>query len=104
MLRALVPAVEARFGGRHRRVLQPAFGPRTYALVCVQTSALYDEMLAAEGWAGVSTLELPSINLYTNKVRFLRLGGVVEGSTKRAARAPGGFALWIWQCAALARG
>ena len=54
---------------KHRKILQPAFGPRTYALVCAETWKLYDEMVAVEGWAGKEVLELPVVNRITHNVR-----------------------------------
>ncbi|EKM52487.1 uncharacterized protein PHACADRAFT_186631 [Phanerochaete carnosa HHB-10118-sp] len=52
---------------KHRRIMQPAFSPRTYALVCSETSRLYDEMVAAEAWTGKDSVDIPIFNTLTSK-------------------------------------
>ncbi|EKM52492.1 uncharacterized protein PHACADRAFT_100698, partial [Phanerochaete carnosa HHB-10118-sp] len=56
---------------RHRRIVQPAFSPRTYALICTETSRLYDEMVVAEAWMGKDTIDIPDVNVITHKLALL---------------------------------
>ncbi|KAF8171164.1 cytochrome P450 [Mycena galopus ATCC 62051] len=43
---------------RHRRVMNPAFSPETYALVWDESVSLYQEMMRAEGWMDANEMTI----------------------------------------------
>ena len=72
----------------HRRIISPAFSNATYvhlswrskllmdvwcsyASVWTETVLAVDEMIAEEGWANQSVVEIPSVNHLTAKVRVM---------------------------------
>ncbi|KAJ6507149.1 cytochrome P450 [Mycena vitilis] len=56
---------------RHRRIMNPAFGPASYNLVWDETGGLYREIMEAEGWTGKAELMLPATHDITTKVALL---------------------------------
>ncbi|KAJ7680799.1 cytochrome P450 [Mycena polygramma] len=56
---------------RHRRIMNPAFGPAAYKLVWDETGSLYREMMEAEGWTGKAELMLHATHDITTKVALL---------------------------------
>jgi len=52
---------------RHRRILGPAFSNETYQMVWEETSGLYHEMTAAEGWEDKQQLDIPSLSTISSK-------------------------------------
>ncbi|KAF8526648.1 cytochrome P450, partial [Hysterangium stoloniferum] len=56
---------------RHRRIVAPAFNPRTYSNVRHQSSEIYREMVQAEKWEGETSVSLQSVNTLMLKVSLM---------------------------------
>jgi cytochrome P450 len=56
---------------RHRRIVAPAFNPRTYSNIRHASSDIYREMVHAEGWHEKTSVSLDSINTLILKVAIL---------------------------------
>ncbi|EKM48946.1 uncharacterized protein PHACADRAFT_214578 [Phanerochaete carnosa HHB-10118-sp] len=65
---------------RHRRIIAPAFCPATYAAVWEETSRVFDEMEAEEGWLERSTVDIPAINSYTYKFALILISACGFGN------------------------
>ncbi|KAG2002311.1 614/534 cytochrome P450 [Coprinopsis cinerea AmutBmut pab1-1] len=58
---------------RHRRVMGPAFNPKTYELVVQETTSIYRELTEAEGWNGKSVVTVPNVTPLTHHTAFLTI-------------------------------
>ncbi|KAJ7221875.1 cytochrome P450 [Mycena rebaudengoi] len=56
---------------RHRRIMNPAFSPETYALVWDETTSLYQEMMETEGWIHESEHIVAATNVITQKLALI---------------------------------
>ncbi|TFK32095.1 cytochrome P450 [Crucibulum laeve] len=56
---------------RHRRIVAPAFNPRTYSLVRTESSNIYNEMVKAECWIEQGEILVPEINKLALKFSLL---------------------------------
>ncbi|KAJ7152013.1 cytochrome P450 [Mycena filopes] len=94
---------------RHRRILSPAFTPETNALVWEETTDLYHEMLAAEGWETQSNLTVPAINRITTKFALILIArcgfgeSIAWDSPSQTSGMPFGEALVIVSGASIER-
>ncbi|KAJ7760008.1 cytochrome P450 [Mycena metata] len=59
---------------RHRRIMNPAFSPETYALVWDEATSVYREMVDAEGWAGKDEVTIPAMNPFSSKFALIIIG------------------------------
>ncbi|KAJ7085560.1 cytochrome P450 [Mycena epipterygia] len=59
---------------RHRRIMNPAFSPETYALVWDEATSVYREMVDAEGWAGEDEVTIPAMNPFSSKFALIIIG------------------------------
>ncbi|KAF7359878.1 Cytochrome P450 [Mycena venus] len=59
---------------RHRRIMNPAFNPETYALVWDEAANLYQEMTSAEGWLDQNEILLPATHDITAKFALIIIG------------------------------
>ena len=64
-----VVSLEGEMWKRHRRIAAPAFNHTTYKNVWDTTVHVYEEMIAAEGWADVSETPVTNFSKITHKVR-----------------------------------
>ncbi|KAJ7150251.1 cytochrome P450 [Mycena filopes] len=64
-------AEEGTEWSRHRRIMNPAFGPETYEMVWNETESLYREMMQAECWTGKAELMLAATTDITTKLALL---------------------------------
>ncbi|KAF9552735.1 cytochrome P450 [Agrocybe pediades] len=56
---------------RYRRLMNPAFNAKTYAMVLTQTSKIYSEIMEFEGWEGKSEITIDSFSPLTLRTAFL---------------------------------
>ncbi|KAJ7030519.1 cytochrome P450 [Mycena alexandri] len=56
---------------RHRRIMNPAFSPETYALVWDEATSMYREMVDAEGWAAKDEVTIPAMNPFSSKFTLI---------------------------------
>ncbi|KAJ7753139.1 cytochrome P450 [Mycena olivaceomarginata] len=59
---------------RHRRIMNPAFSPETYALVWDEGAKLYQEMMEGERWADENDVLISAINPITSKFALIIIG------------------------------
>lgn len=71
MLGDNVVSTEGDMWRRHRRITAPAFNNTTYRNVWDTTVRVYDEMIAAEGWEGVSETKPVNFSDITHKVSLV---------------------------------
>ncbi|KAJ7915447.1 cytochrome P450 [Mycena leptocephala] len=77
---------------RHRRIMNPAFNPGTYALVWDEAAKLYQAMTSAEGWVNQNEIVLPATHDITSKFTLIIIGRCGFGEPMpwdNAARSPG---------------
>ncbi|KDQ59780.1 hypothetical protein JAAARDRAFT_33349 [Jaapia argillacea MUCL 33604] len=56
---------------RHRKILNPAFGSSTHALVWEESVSTFREMSSFEGWNEVDTVKIPAMNALTTKFALI---------------------------------
>ncbi|KAJ7347415.1 cytochrome P450 [Mycena albidolilacea] len=59
---------------RHRRIMNPAFSPETYALVWDEGAKLYQEMMEGERWDDENDVLISAINPITSKFALIIIG------------------------------
>ncbi|PPQ65337.1 hypothetical protein CVT26_000052 [Gymnopilus dilepis] len=69
-----IVAADGELWRKHRRIMGPAFNMDLYQLVWQESLRMYKEMIAAEGWDGKKTIEIPVIQKLTFKFALLIIG------------------------------
>ncbi|KAF8135871.1 cytochrome P450, partial [Mycena galopus ATCC 62051] len=59
---------------RHRRIMNPAFNPETYALVWDEAAILYQEMMKAERWTDQNDIMVSAVNRITSRFALIIIG------------------------------
>lgn len=64
---------------RHRRIMGPAFNPKTYSLVWSETLRVFKDMVSSEGWDTKDSVEIAVIQKYTFKLALYVISSVGFG-------------------------
>ncbi|KAK7008523.1 cytochrome P450 [Favolaschia claudopus] len=64
---------------RHRRIMNPAFTPETYAFVWEEAANLYAELMKAEGWVDQEEVFVPVVEEITTKFALLLISRCAFG-------------------------
>ncbi|ETW77975.1 hypothetical protein HETIRDRAFT_420783 [Heterobasidion irregulare TC 32-1] len=64
---------------RHRRIMGPAFNPKTYSLVWSETLRIFKDMVSSEGWDTKDSVEIAVIQEYTFKLALYVISSVGFG-------------------------
>ncbi|KAF8145335.1 cytochrome P450, partial [Mycena galopus ATCC 62051] len=59
---------------RHRRIMNPAFNPETYALVWDEAAIVYQEMMKVEEWMDQNDIMISAINRITSRFALIIIG------------------------------
>lgn len=65
---------------KHRRIVAPVFGTKTYSLVFTETYRIYDEMVHAEGWSDKDVVDVPVTHNLSTKLALIAISRCGFGS------------------------